>query len=87
MGEVAFGGGAHIILHHLPTTDQLILITNQAFQPTRPPSVGACRGNTNFRTQPSLGSILNNGYEGIKIEKVEFSDFIFQFFFFLTPDS
>ena len=25
---------------------------------------------TNFRTQPSLGSILNNGYEGIKIEKV-----------------
>jgi len=23
-----------------------------------------------FRTQPSLGSILNNGYEGIKIEKV-----------------
>ena len=25
---------------------------------------------TDFRTQPSLGSILNNGYEGIKIEKV-----------------
>ena len=25
---------------------------------------------TDFRTQPSLGSILANGYEGIKIEKV-----------------
>lgn len=25
---------------------------------------------TDFRTQPSLGSILNDGYEGIKIEKV-----------------